>query len=379
MWHRRHDGCGPKRALQWVRFAVTLSFLFLIAQVDILIAEEESTTGASRNPDASSAAEPAPGEKSFTQKLIDFEKAMAAIHDRIEKNILDQAIRLDNFFGNPATENLKKTEYELRWKNSFRIKDNGDFSYGSSFRANVVLSRINERLRLSFYGDNEATESSQILPEDPGNPGFDRTATRDSRLVNTELRYQFIRSPLTDFFIGTGVRVRLPFEAFIRSRYAHIYRLSDMLFFRVAETVFLTNLDDLGETTEISFNRQLNQKTLLRLANSATLSQEIDGMEWGSELSLLRELSPKSAITVAAGVHGNTHIAWDVGRYEVFTRYRRNFLRKWLFLELEPEISWPRDDNGDYSPDYSFIFRLEILFKGRAAGNGEKPIEFSTP
>jgi hypothetical protein len=372
MWRKLRDGCGPIRPLKRVCLAVTLSFLFLIAQADRSIAEDESTTDAARTPGVSIATEPAPAERTFTEKVIGFEKAMAETHDRIEKNILDQAIRLDNFFGNPATENLRKTEYELRWRNSFRIEDNGDFKYGATFRANVVLSRINERLRLSIYGDNEATESSQILPQDPGNPGFYRTATQNSRLVNTELRYQFIRTPITDFFIGTGVRVTLPMEAFIRSRYAHIYRLSDVLLFRVAETVFLNYLDDLGETTEISFDRQLNRKTLVRLANSATLSQDIDGMEWGSELLLLRELSPKSAITVAAGAHGNTHIAWDVGKYQVFTRYRRNFLRKWLFLELEPEVSWPRDENGGYAADYSFSFRLEVLFKGKAGDIGRK-------
>jgi hypothetical protein len=373
---KRNSQPNPIRFLQWIRLAVVLSFFFLMAEADVSNAGEDSISGVAPEPEAPFAtgppAEPAPEEKTLTEKAIAFEKAMAETHDRIEQTILEQAIRIDDFFGNVTTENLKNTEYKLRWRNSFKISDDGNVHYGATVRANVVLSKINEQLRLSIYGDRDATESTQSLAEDPGNPGFDRTETPTGRIVNTELRYQLIHSPITDFFLGAGARVTLPMEAFVRGRFSRIYRLSDVFLFRFAETVFINDFEDAGETTEVSFDQQLDRETLLRMASSGTLSQDIDGMEWGAELSLIRELSPKSAIMLAGGVHGNTHLSSEIGNYEIFVRYRRNILRSWLFLELEPQQSWPRGADGGYSSDFSFVFRLEILFQGAAADKRKK-------
>lgn len=359
-------------------FALFLFVVFLTTNTGITATGEKSANAAAINqgapltPAPGLIPEPEPSAGTFSEKADTIEKTIDETHDLIERNILEQAIRLDDFFGNPNTENLRQTQYQLRWRNSFRIEEGGDLKFGSSIRANISLSKLNERLRLSVYGDNADELASKSLPEDPGNPGFGRTSTQSARVVNTELRYQLIQTLKTDFFLGAGVRITLPMEAFVRSRYSFMHNLSDVTLFRFSETVFLNDFEDFGETTEFSLDRQLNQKTLLRFANSGTLSREIDGFEWGSELSLIRELSPKSAITFTGGIHGNTHISSKVGNYQFLTRYRRNFLRSWLFFELEPEISWPRDDHGNYSSQFSFSFRLEVLFQGTAAGKEKK-------
>lgn len=97
-------------------------------------------------------------------------------------------------------------------------------------------------------------------------------------------------------------------------------------------------------------------------------------MEWATELSLLRELSPRSAITFGGGLAGHTRPDALVDTYRVFTRYRRNFLRPWLFCELEPEITWPRDAAGAYTSAYAFTFRIEVVFQGTAAMAEKKPV-----
>lgn len=121
----------------------------------------------------------------------------------------------------------------------------------------------------------------------------------------------------------------------------------------------------MGETTEIDLERLLDRKTLLRWANAGTVSYEIKGMEWGSELSLIRELSHRSAVTLTGGVYGHSYIDGVVDNYRVFSCYRRNFLRSWLFYELEPEISWPRSADGSFSTNLALTFRLEVMFQGK--------------
>jgi len=286
-------------------------------------------------------------------------------HDLLQTSILEQAVKFDDFFGTANSKKEQTTAYLLRWRTGLRFEDNGHVKFTSNLRADLRLSKIDERLRLTFSGESESDRFAPRLPEDPGTPGFDRTFPT-TRIVNTELRYQFVQSLATSFFAGAGLDLTIPPQLFVRSRYEHRFRLAERVQLRAAQTIFAKTSDGLGETTELSVERSLDPKTLLRLNNSGTLSEEVGwGMEWGSELSLLHALSEKSAVTVAAGVFGNTGVEDGITDYRVYLRYRRNFLRKWLFYELEPELSWPRRDDDSFPTTYAFTFRLEVVFEGK--------------
>jgi len=309
--------------------------------------------------------EPGQTENYLDEEKSSFGQTMDETHEYLERSILKQVIRLDDFFGDVKTEEQRPSSYELRWRNSFRVEKGGHFRYGTSARANLVLAKISRRFRLFISGDDVADPFAPSLPEDPGNPGYDRTIN-PTRLVNTELRYSLIKTRTLDFFLGAGVQLSGPIGAFARTRAQYIHNFNDIFLLRLAETLFVKSNDLFGETTEISLDRLLRPKTVLRWSTSGTASREIDGIEWGSELSLIHEISPKSAITLTGGGYGNSSFAPVVQNYRLLALYRRNFLRKWLFYELEPQISWARGASGGYPAEVAVTFRLEIVFKGSA-------------
>ena len=314
--------------------------------------------GPEAEPATTTAAEPTATD--LNKKKSEFSTKVDETHDVLERNILERVIRLDNFFGNVQTGQQQKTEYQLRWRNSLRVDQDGGLKPGTTIWAGVRLSRINERLRLVISGESEPEPLSSSLPQDPGNPGFDRNS-QSMHVVNSELRYGFFQTASLNMFLGAGVRLILPPEAFMRGRLQYTYKISDASQLRCNETLFVKNFEVFGATTEINLERLINQKTLLRWASTATLSDEIKGMEWGSELSLIRELSSRSAMTLTGGVYGVA----EVENYRVLARYRRNFMKSWLFYELEPEFSWPKSADGSFSTHYALTFRLEVLFQGK--------------
>lgn len=311
-------------------------------------------------------AAPAPGP-TLTERVVEQVAALGRraeeTHDRLERGIMQQVLRLDDFFGKANNLKEQHTAYQLRWRNSLRWQQGSGLDVGSTLRANLELSRINDRLQLAISGAGKPDQTTPTLPEDPGNPGFDRTL-RNARIVNTELRYQLMRTAQANLFLGTGFDLALPPEFFARARYQRLDRVGQFYLLHFGETIFVKNPDGFGETTELSAERSLDPKTLARLALSGTVSQEIKALEWGTELSLLRELSPKSAVTVTGGVYGNTSIDDWVTNYRVLATYRRNFLRPWLFYELEPQVAWPRSEDGRFPTTFSVTVRLEIVFQG---------------
>lgn len=307
-------------------------------------------------------------EKSFTDKMIDFGKSVAESHEQLEKDILVQVMRLDDFFGGVQTEGERQAAYVFRLRSGVRFEEGGVIEPNISVRLNLVLPKTSKKLRLVISGEDQTDSPSPALPEDPGNPGFDRIGQPTARVVNTEFRYEFTRKPDRYFFVGAGVKVALPMVPFIRGRYQYTHHFSKFALIRLGETVYMKESEGVGETTEITLERLLDQKTLLRLGNSGTLSEEFSGLEWGSELSWIRELTPKSALTFTGGIYGNTRLVADINNYRLLSRYRRNFLKEWLFYEVEPEVTWPRNGDGSHSARYALTFRLEILF-AKAAGN----------
>ena len=320
---------------------------------------------------------PLPAERSLSERIVEgtasgVVSAVDRTHARLEESILDRVIRFDNFFGNVKTEDLRKPDYLIRWVNSLRVEERGGAKYRTTARASLVLPQLSKRLRLVIAGETEPEPFTARLPEDPGNPGFDRTLA-NTRLANTELRYMVVQKPLTEWFLGAGVRITLPFETFVRTRYQYTLKIGEATLARFAETVFWKNTTEFGETTEIELARKFGPKHLLRWANAATWTEEAQGLEWATELSLQRELTPRSAITFGGGLSGHTRPISVVDVYRVFTRYRRNFLRSWLFYELEPEVLWPRNEAGEYPLTYAFTFRLELVFQGTPAMSKKPP------
>lgn len=338
---------------------VLVAFLIIsLAWAEITSAGERPTT--ERIPPAESD----PANTFFDESMATtIEKNIDDAHELLERNLLEQTIHLDSFLGNVSSESRRRTRYKLRWRNSLRVDQDGTMKLGSSVRGSLGLSRISERLRLTISGDDTPQPLAPSLPKDPGNPGLDRT-TQTPRFFNTELRYEVIHTPSTYIFLGAGVRVTLPLEAFVRSRFQYTHRLSDVSLVRLGETLFANSLTGYGETTEVGLERSFTPKIVLRWGSTATASHKIQGVEWGTELSLAHEPPTRGAVTVTGGVYGNTSLNDVVSNYRLLARYRRNFLRSWLFYELEPEISWPRQDDGSFTTNFAVTLLLEIVFQG---------------
>lgn len=299
-------------------------------------------------------------------------RAMDATHASIEQSILDRVIWFDEFFGRVRAEETRPPEYLLRLTQAARFEEGGEVLSRTAIRANLRLPKIGRRLRLVVAGESDVDPAAR-LPEDPGTPAVDRT-TPSTRLRNAEIQYWVLQRPSANLFLGAGFRLRIPPEAFVRTRLQYTHRLSAVSLVRFGETLFLRDPDGFGQTTEVDLERVFGPKTLLRWANAGTVSQKSEGLEWATELSLQRQLTPGSAVTLAGAANGDTRPSAQAEIYRIFTRYRRNVLRPWLFLEFEPEIFWRRNDGGGHPAALAFTFRVEVLFQGKGvAGEARKP------
>lgn len=285
-------------------------------------------------------------------------------HSRVERDLFETVVWFDRFFGDERMEVPERPESFLRWTTGFRWDEEDRFTLRSKVRASLRLPRLKKRWRLMISGETRG-DPNTVNPEDPGNPGLDPGSR--VRSGSTELIYDIWRTPRSTLDAGVGVRIKIPPDAFVRTRFQHARPISPTILGRYTGIAFWSAREGFGESNQVDLERSLAPPTLLRWSNSLTITEESNGWTWGTELSLLHKFSTKSAVTFGGGVSGATRPAWVATNYRVFTRYRRNVLRKWLYVELEPDVNWPRKVDGSRKPVWGGTLRVEILFTGTDA------------
>jgi hypothetical protein len=300
-----------------------------------------------------------PGEAGPPDSWMD--RTHSFFRDRTE----DTFAWFDGFFGKTSGVDAARPDFVMRWTNEMRVEERGTPKFRTSLRANVHLPGVSRKLKLVISGESKP-DPSVVLPDDPGNPGFNAQAPGTSfKQVSTEIRYEFIKTQRNYFFAGTGVRLVLPPQAFARVRYQFNQPFGDNNHFRFAVTPFWNSKVGFGETTDFSLERRIGPMVLVAWSNSGTISEDSSGLEWGSALSLAAQLSPKSAVSPSVGLSGPTRPLAVISNYRAAVKFRRNEFRPWFFWELEPEVNWPRDDLGGYRATYAGTLRAEVLFLGK--------------
>lgn len=280
-------------------------------------------------------------------------------HAFVTKNIYEPVAWFDNFFSDKRTFDEGPPTSSMRWQNTLRWDEGKQFTYRTFVHANVRLPKATKKLRLIINADDE-DDPTAILPDDPVNPGFEKR--EENERLNVGFRYNFIYKIASKLHVGTGIKFKIPLGPYVRVRYRYALPIGASLLVRFTETVMWRDPKGWKETTQLDFEKLITQKTMLRWSNSATYEDPAIGIDWGTALGLQYKLSKKSALSFDFGVSGITQSNTVVNTYRTGIRFRRNFYRDWLFYELEPEQSWPRDENKNYMPQTALTFRIEVQF-----------------
>ena len=291
---------------------------------------------------------------------------MDRYHAAIEGDLYGTVAWFDRFFEYDLHGPMDNATSTLRVTNDFRWDEDEGFDYRIRVRARIRLPHLKGKWRLTISGENRG-DPTATAPEDAGNPGL-AVLAKDGR-ASTELAYEMVRSRNTVLFAGAGVKIRTDPSAFARIRLVHARELGYSVLGQVAVTPYWDTQNGFGEVNELSLERPIGLPTLVRWSGSIGISEESDkedGWLWGTDLSVLYKISPDSGITVGVGASGWTRPSAVVGNYRAFARYRRNFLRSWLYYELEPDVNWTRQDDGSRKTILGGTVRLEVSFYGKA-------------
>lgn len=280
-------------------------------------------------------------------------------HTYMLGKIKGQTLWFDNFFGDPRVEDDDLPTSFVRLRTVARYTESEGMTFPIRLRANLELPRVNRRLRLVIFGGNR--EEDRLMESDDAiDPSL--KDGEEKEWTNLGLRYMIYKSMRDRFHFGGGLSLGWPLDYYGRMRYERLLHISDNHLIRFTETGFWNSLRGFGETSRIDWEKSLGERLTGRFSLFGTYSEDISGMQWGAETSLFQQFSKGSALALDLGAYGLSEPSTQVWTYRIAGRYRRNFLRPWLFFEIEPEVLFPLSDTGKRETVGVLTTVLEIQF-----------------
>jgi hypothetical protein len=297
-------------------------------------------------------------------------------HAFVEQRLFAPILRLDRFFSDERDIEAERARSFLRWRSEVRsATDASQPAFTTGVQATLRLPGLNKqlrRLRVVIAGETRDAIST-LFPPDPSDPA--RELTTDDEDVGSGdagLRYYLWDTLTTHGDLGAGILAQLPPGGYGRFRLRLAVPIRRLVLARSALTGFWRSDTRFGTSAVLDLERPVTPRAVVRLAGNGTITEVSRGAEWGTELALITTFGMRSAAQWGAAMNGATDAPTRVDRYRLYTRLRRDFYRRWFFLELEPEVAWPWTlERGRYTA-WGVAFRVEVQFRGNEAP-GERP------
>ncbi|MEO6699220.1 MAG: hypothetical protein ABIR53_06155 [Paraperlucidibaca sp.] len=264
-------------------------------------------------------------------------------HCLIELRALSTVRWLDDWLGHPEMD--ERASLALRAISEFTIDDKGDLTAALRLRAQVALPRLSKRLSLVFEDESKEANSLRSIP-----------TVNESALA---LRWLLVN--LERMRIETDAGVRSGPDVFVRGRFASSYAISTDDQVRFTQSLRYSAKEKVRAINTLDYNHALQDDSVFTLYHQLDYQQDnaIDGTFWSRGAVFSRALSTSSSAAFGAGQEGVSD-GWQERSRHVWLRYRQQFLREWLFYEIEPRLTQTRERDWDTLP--SLTLRLEVHF-----------------
>ena len=262
---------------------------------------------------------------------------------------------IDRFFGDDR--NYQETNDSVFQLDTTRVMGyGGEHKFVVSGRANVHLPIAEKKLHLLLESNpdrNTVVDPKQIQPQ----PLNEQTTPQS---YGAALRYMQEGEERWHLSADGGLKFQgINTTPFTRARGSYAIPLGQWRA-KLEETAFWFNTIGAGETTQLDFERPISEPMLFRATSVATWLNNAQNFDLRQDLTLFEKLDERTAIQYQASVIGVSNPVTRVTDNVLLILYRYRLHREWMYLDVSPQLHFPRDRNFQMSPLLSL--RLEMMF-----------------
>jgi hypothetical protein len=290
-----------------------------------------------------------------TPEYIDAQlDAIDAQRNYLSREFVSFVSSIDRFFGddrNYQESNKSVIQLDLTKVSGYGGRHNPVFSG----RAKLDMPSAEKRLHLLLESDPEKNITGETTQ---GQPVVQNKVETPEKVA---IGAGYSKEKETRWYFGTdaGVQIHTPVEPFVRARGSYSFPLEQWRM-KLAETLFWFSTIGTGETTQLDFEHILSKPALFRASSVATWLRDKHNFDLNQSFSIYHTLNDRSALLYQASAIGVSNPQVQATEYVLSMVYRYRLRQKWIFMELSPQLHFPKADN--FKSNAALSMRLEILF-----------------
>ncbi|MBV1880554.1 MAG: hypothetical protein KUG82_02930 [Pseudomonadales bacterium] len=279
-------------------------------------------------------------------------------HTALSRQVCNQAKRFDRFFGDINYETNDATSF-IRIRNSFIFKrsEDSNFEFAPRIKARIYLPSARQRINLIISDDTENQDSISSSTETTTN------SIEEKKNVSTALRWVIPYIKFVKLDVDVGARFNNGFTTFVKLRSRKRFQIDERGILTATGTLFWIDHEGFGERTQLDYEQIISKNYLLRWTSAGNFSQSTKGIDYSQRITLYQQFDKHRAMSYYIGMNGSTRPYPLLEEYGLGVRYRKDIHHGWLFLEIEPELFWPSEEDRDTI--WRFTVRLEAQFGQR--------------
>lgn len=270
--------------------------------------------------------------------------------------------RLDHFLGaDYEVKDQARSRVRLRLDSS--LEQGEGFKIRPHFSARLVLPALRKRFRIWLTTDNINRESSI------GGIGREGSDMGQTNVSGTQLMLRLLEHKNQRYRLKLDLGLRrydAKLQPFGRLRWSYRLPLQGPWSSRLFDSYRYFSLSGVDNEAGFSIQRLMGreQRTAARFSHRLRWEANRDGVLHLSQLTLFHALANKREIALELLTRYRSMVDPQQGdKFELAAirlRYRRSWLRPWLFLELWPGVSWPA--TRQHHASLGFLIRTEVMF-----------------
>lgn len=264
----------------------------------------------------------------------------------------------DRFFGDPRGDPIDEeaSAYLHLVLDGFYSGVPGEDQARVRVRGGADLPRFENRLRLIVTSDADSTVTGRDLTGIEAEPD-----EREDESGGVGLALRVSDDPQHRFSLGAGLAGGLSPEAVVTARYRYLQPLTASTRLRLTPTLYMRSGRGAGASAVFDYEWFPQHDTLWRYTAYGNYRERKDQLDWSTQGSWQHRLNERSAIATRFGVRGQAQPQEVLREGWANLSYRRRLGKPWLFVELEPGLSW--HETVDYRTEPTMALRLEIQFR----------------
>jgi hypothetical protein len=300
---------------------------------------------------------PQPPEEPEEMLKLPGKAELEGAHTYLSRNVEELSRRIDGFFGAERAFDESSGTY-IQTRGSLIVLENGNVDFDGEVRAKLDLPNLKQRISLVLESE-EDDPSAQTTGITTGTQS--PTQTLNNQDLTASLQYVLREEPTWDLRLQPGIRGVWPPQTFLRLRARLTTPLSQVWLSRFTLTPGWFDPRGFEARLRHDFDRASGPGSLFRIATEGVwLVKEDRNVEIGQSFFYAHPIHRRSNMAYEVGVLFETDPGFVATAYFSSVRFRRDIHRGWVFLEVKPQVLFPRDKDYEIAP--SIALSIEMLF-----------------